>query len=48
MKISVTHYDEKVTIKTKRNDLSIIEFMDFVKTITKTIYNEELVENYWK
>jgi len=48
MKITVKHYGEKVTVSTKRNDLSLDEFMDCVKTIATAIYNEQLVENYWK
>jgi hypothetical protein len=47
MKISVKHYDEKVTISSKRDDLKLNEFMDMFKRLAISIYSEELVENYW-
>ena len=48
MKIIVEHYDEKVSIETNRDDLTIDEFIDNLKRIASAIYNEKLVEDYWK
>lgn len=48
MKITIEHYDEKVSIETKRDDIAFDEFMEYIKRITKSIYSETLVEDYWR
>lgn len=47
MKISVKHYDEEITISSKRDDLKLNEFMDMFKRLAISIYSEKLVEDYW-
>lgn len=47
MKITVEHYDEKVSIETKHDDLTLDEFMDNLKRIASAIYSEKLVNDYW-
>lgn len=47
MKISVKHYDEKITISSERDDLKLDEFMDMFKRLAISIYSEKLVEDYW-
>ncbi len=37
MKITVEHYDEKISIETKRDDLSFDEFMDQLKRVAQAI-----------
>ena len=46
MKISVKHYDEEITISSKRDDLNLNEFMDMFKRLAISIYSEKLVEDY--
>ena len=47
MKITIEHYDEKVSIETKRDDLTFDEFMEIQKRILCAIYNPKTVEKYW-
>jgi hypothetical protein len=47
MKITIEHYDEKVSIETERDDLSFNEFMEQTKRIAFAIYNPETVKNWW-
>jgi hypothetical protein len=47
MKISVKHYDEKITISSERDDLKLDEFMDMFHKLAVALYNEELVDSYW-
>lgn len=48
MKITVEHYDEKVSIKVKNDDLTFDEFMEMQKRIALAIYDAKTVEDYWK
>lgn len=48
MKITVEHYDEKVSIEVKNDDLDLDEFMEMQKRIAMAIYNPKSVEDYWK
>ena len=48
MKITVEHYDEKVSIETKQDDITIVDFMDYIKRIASAIYGENLVNNCWE
>jgi hypothetical protein len=48
MKITVEHYDEKVSIEVKNDDITFDEFMEMQKRIALAIYNAETVEDYWK
>ena len=47
MKITVEHYDEKISIETKRDDLSFDEFMDQLKRVAQAIYHPQTVEDWW-
>ena len=47
MKISIKHYDEEVTISSKRDDLNFEEFMDMIKRLSIALYSETVVEEYW-
>lgn len=48
MKITVEHYDEKVSIEVKNDDLTFDEFMEMQKRIALAIYDAKTVEDYWK
>jgi len=47
MKITVEHYDEKVIIETKADDIAFNEFMEYMKRIAFAIYNYKTVEDWW-
>ena len=47
MKITVKHYDEKVSIERENDDLSFTEFMDLVKKVAHGVgYADETI-NEW-
>ena len=47
MKITVEHYDEKVSIERENDDLSFTEFMELVKKISHAVgYADETI-NEW-
>ena len=47
MKITVEHYDEKVSIERENDDLSFTEFMELVKKIAHGVgYADETI-NEW-
>ena len=48
MKITVEHYDEKVSIEVKHDDITFDEFMEMQKRIAMAIYNAKKVEDYWE
>jgi len=48
MKITVEHYNEKVSIETNHDDLTLDEFMDNLRRIACAIYSAKLVEDYWE
>ena len=48
MKITVEHYDEKVSIETKNDDITLDEFMEYLNRIALAIYDSQSVEDYWK
>ena len=44
MKITVEHYDEKVSIETKHDDLSFDEFMESVRKLAHGVgYGEKTI-----
>ncbi|WP_439132995.1 hypothetical protein [Polaribacter sp.] len=47
MKITIDHYNVKRTIETEHDDLTFNEFMDLFLALTKSIYNEELINDYF-
>ena len=48
MKITVEHYDEKVSIETDHDDLTLDDFMELVRKIAHGIgYNNESVEEWF-
>jgi len=48
MKITVEHYDEKISIELEHNDLSLDDFMGYINRIASAIYDPKSVEDYWK
>ncbi len=47
MKITAEHYDEKVSIETKHDDVTFEEFMDLIQKICHGVgYHEETI-NKW-
>lgn len=47
MKITVEHYDEKVSIETKHDDITFEEFMELVQKITHAIGYHTNTINEW-
>jgi hypothetical protein len=48
MKITVEHYDEKVSIETKHDDVDFEEFMGLVERITHTIgYHPDTIKKWF-
>ena len=48
MKITVEHYDEKVSIERENDDLSFTEFMEFVKKLAHGVgYASETVDEWF-
>ena len=49
MKITVEHYDEKVSIETEHDDLTLDDFMELVRKIAHGVgYNNEVVEEWFE
>ena len=48
MKITVEHYDEKVSIERKDDDINFSEFMELVKKIAHAVgYNNETIDEWF-
>lgn len=47
MKITIEHCNEKVSIETDQDNVSLYEFMDYVRRIATVMYNEKLINDYW-
>jgi hypothetical protein len=47
MKITVEHYDEKVSIETKHDDLSFEDFMELVRKVAHGVGYAEGTINEW-
>lgn len=48
MKITVEHYDEKISIETNHDDLSLQEFMELVRKVAHGVgYNSESIEEWY-
>lgn len=49
MKITVEHYDEKVSIETKNDDLAFDEFIELIRKISYGVgYNEATIEEWFE
>ena len=49
MKITVEHYDEKVSIETKHDDVNFEEFMELVEKIAHAIgYHPNTINEWFK
>jgi len=48
MKITVKHYDEKVSIERENDDIDFTEFMDLVKKVAHAVgYSNETIDKYF-
>jgi hypothetical protein len=48
MKITVEHYDEKVSIETEHDDVSFEDFMDLIERICHGIgYHDETIKEWF-
>ena len=48
MKITVEHYDEKVSIETKNDDLTFEEFMELVRKVAHSVgYADETISDWY-
>ena len=48
MKITVEHYDEKVSIERKDDDLDFTEFMELVKRVAHCVgYSSETIDEWF-
>ena len=49
MKITVEHYDDKVSIETKHDDLSFDEFMELVRKVAHGVgYGDKTITEWFK
>ena len=49
MKITVEHYDEKVSVETKQDDLSYDEFMELIEKISYSLgYGVDAIKEWFK
>jgi hypothetical protein len=49
MKITVEHYDEKVSIEVKNDDVSFEDFMDLVKKVCYGVgYHETTIKEWFE
>jgi len=49
MKITVEHYEEKVSIETKHDDLSFNDFMELVRKVAYGLgYGNETIEEWFE
>ena len=49
MKITVEHYDEKVSIETEHDDISFENFMDLVERICHRVgYHDETIKEWFE
>ena len=47
MKITIEHYDEKVSIEKENDDINFTEFMELVKKVARAVgYNDKTI-NEW-
>ena len=47
MKISIKTYDSKYSVE-MRDSVNFMEFMEEFKALTKTIWGNDEVNNYWE
>ena len=47
IKLSLFVYDKEYSV-TMPDDINFVDFMEENKSLTKIIYSEQLVDNYWK
>ena len=48
MKITVEHYDEKVSIETENDDITFDEFIELIRKISYGVgYNEKTIEEWF-
>ena len=48
MKITVEHYDEKVSIERENDDLNFTEFMQLVKKVAHAVgYSDKTIDKYF-
>ena len=48
MKITVEHYDEKVSIERENDDLNFTEFMELVKKVSHAVgYADETIDEWF-
>jgi len=48
MKITVEHYDEKVSIETKNEDIDFSDFMELVRKVARGVgYTNETINKYF-
>lgn len=49
MKITVEHYDQKISVETKQDDLSYEEFMDLIEKISYSLgYGVDTIKEWFK
>jgi hypothetical protein len=48
MKITIKHHGKKYSIDLGHDDVVFHEFMETVKDLSKAIWSEELVNEYWE
>lgn len=48
MKITIKHYEKEYSIDLGTNEVAFTEFMESVKDLSKALWSEEQVDNYWE
>lgn len=47
MKIKVEHYDEKISVETKHDDVTFDEFMELVRKVSHAVGYSHVTINEW-
>ena len=48
LRITVEHYDSKITIEKDRSDVFFDDYMEMLKVVTSAIYTRELWDEYFE
>lgn len=48
MKITIKHYERTYSIDLGADDIKFDEFMETVKDLSRAIWSEQLVNEYWQ
>jgi|TARA_E500000178_G_scaffold313423_1_gene330805 hypothetical protein len=48
MKIIIKHYERTYSIDLGADDIKFEDYMEAIKDISKSIYHEDLINEYWE